>query len=128
MAGILRDLMQSASNTAAGNVSGPVDLISMLLRYGGVPVPQNAVGGSQWMAEMGLTAPVQPGAAQLAGETFGLVAPIAATAKAPQIPHPTEGRENCLQCHDPTGQVKPAPASHKTFTIQQCSSCHKPKQ
>ena len=85
MAGRLRDLMQSASNTAAGNVSGPVDLISMLLRYGGVPVPQNAVGGSQWMAERGLTAPVQPGPWQLAGETLGLVAPIVAAAKAPQI-------------------------------------------
>ena len=85
MAGRLRDLMQSASNTAAGNVSGPVDLISMLLRYGGVPVPQNAVGGSQWMAERGLTAPVQPGPWQLAGETLGLSAPIVAAAKAPQI-------------------------------------------
>ena len=85
MAGRLRDLMQSASNVAASNVSGPVDLIGMLLRYGGIPVPQNSIGSSQWMAQRGLTAPVQQGAAQVTGETLGLLAPFAAAAKAPQI-------------------------------------------
>jgi hypothetical protein len=50
----------------------------------------------------------------------------AAFAEAPQIPHPIEGRENCLLCHDPAGQIKPAPATHKSFTVQQCASCHKP--
>jgi hypothetical protein len=37
------------------------------------------------MAERGLTAPVQPGPWQLAGETLGLSLPIVAAAKAPQI-------------------------------------------
>jgi hypothetical protein len=83
--GRLRDLMQSASNTAASNVSGPVDLIGMLLRYGGIPLPQDAVGSSQWMAQKGLTRPVQQGAAQVAGDTLALLAPIGAAAKAPQI-------------------------------------------
>jgi hypothetical protein len=85
MAGKLRDLMQSASNTVASNVSGPVDLIGMLLRYGGIPVPQDAVGGSQWMEQKGLTKPVQQSGTSLAGETIGMLAPIGAAAKAPQI-------------------------------------------
>ena len=41
----LLDFLQSASNAAASNVSGPVDLVSTLLNKLGVPV-QNAVGGS----------------------------------------------------------------------------------
>ncbi len=81
----LRDLVQSASNTAASNVSGPVDIIGAALRAVGVPVPTDAVGGSEWMARRGLTAPVQPGAAQVTGDTLALLAPFAVAAKAPQI-------------------------------------------
>lgn len=81
----LRDTAQSASNAIASNVSGPVDLIAAGLRGVGVPVPQNPVGGSQWMAERGLTAPVQQGAAQVVGDTLGMVGPMMAVQYAPQI-------------------------------------------
>jgi hypothetical protein len=80
----LLDFLQSASNTAAGNVAGPVDLISSLLNRLGVPV-QNAVGGSDWMKQKGLMRDVQQSPSSLAGETFGLLGPLAAAAKAPQI-------------------------------------------
>lgn len=84
MAGLL-DFLQSASNTVAGNVSGPVDLLALALRKLGIEVPDNAVGSSQWMQERGLTRPVNQSAASLAGETAGLLAPIGVAAKAPEI-------------------------------------------
>lgn len=84
MSGLL-DFLQSASNSAAGTVSGPIDLLSMVLRKAGVPVPQNALGSSEWMKQKGLMADVPQSAASLAGETFGLLSPVVAAAKAPQI-------------------------------------------
>jgi hypothetical protein len=80
----LLDFLQSASNAAAGNVSGPVDLVSTLLNKLGVPV-QNPVGGSEWMKQKGLMRDVPQSPSSLAGETFGLLAPIGVAAKAPQI-------------------------------------------
>jgi hypothetical protein len=73
-----RDFGQSASNTIAGNVSMPLDLIAMALRRAGIPVPE-PVGGSQWMTEQGLTRDVPQGAPKLAGETLGFLAPLAGT-------------------------------------------------
>lgn len=84
MAGLL-DFFQSASNAAAGNLSAPVDGINWLLKKAGVPVSNAPYGGSDWMAQQGLTKPVVQSAASLAGETMGLLAPVAAAAKAPQI-------------------------------------------
>jgi hypothetical protein len=84
MAGLL-DFLQSASNSAASNVSAPVDALAWLLRKAGLPVPEDAIGGSEWMQQQGLTRPVQQSGASLAGETFGLLAPVVAAAKAPQI-------------------------------------------
>ena len=84
MAGLL-DFLQSASNTAASNLSAPVDGINWLLKKVGVPVSNAPYGGSDWMAQQGLTKPVAQSAASLAGETMGLLAPMAAAAKAPQI-------------------------------------------
>lgn len=81
----LRDTVQSASNSVAGGVSAPVDLIAAGLRKVGLPIPQAPVGGSQWMENMGLTVPVEDGIPKLAGETLGMIVPMAATAKAPQI-------------------------------------------
>jgi hypothetical protein len=81
----MRDFLQAASNTAADTVAAPVDLIAFLLRKAGVPVPQNAVGGTQWMTERGLRRDVQQSPASLAGETVGLLSPVVAAAKAPQI-------------------------------------------
>ena len=84
MAGLL-DFLQSASNTVAGNLSAPVDGINWLLKKAGVPVSSTPYGGSDWMAQQGLTQPVDQSASSLAGETMGLLAPMAAAAKAPQI-------------------------------------------
>jgi len=70
------DLDQSVSNAIASGVSGPVDLITWLLRKGGLPVDK-PVGGSDWMREKGLTREVKPGAGQVVGETVGsLVDPL----------------------------------------------------
>jgi hypothetical protein len=82
--GLLNSL-QAASNTAADAVAAPVDVIAWLLRKAGVPVPANPAMGSDWMRQQGLTAPTVPGASQAAGETLGLLSPIVAAAKAPQI-------------------------------------------
>jgi hypothetical protein len=83
MAGSL-DFLQAASNSAASNVSGPVDGLAWLLRKAGLDVGE-PVGGSDWMQRKGLTRPVEPGLLGMAGETAGLLAPVAAAAKAPQI-------------------------------------------
>jgi len=84
MAGLM-DFLQSASNSAASNVSAPVDGLAWLLRKAGVPMPQNPLLGSDWMAEKGLTKPVAQSASSLMGETAGMLAPFLAAAKAPQI-------------------------------------------
>ena len=81
----LRDTVQSASNTVAGGVSAPVDLIAAGLRKVGLPIPQAPVGGSQWMENIGLTVPVEDGIPKMAGDFLGMIVPMAATAKAPQI-------------------------------------------
>lgn len=76
------DLLQGASNAAASSISGPVDGIAWLLRKAGLPVPQNALGGSKWMAEQGLTKQPQNALAGLAGETLGMVGPLGLAGKA----------------------------------------------
>ncbi len=81
----LFDFLQGASNAAASNVSGPVDLIGAGLRFVGVPVPENALLSSKWMEEKGLTKKPKNALAGMLGEAAGLSAPIAAAAKAPQI-------------------------------------------
>jgi hypothetical protein len=45
----------------------------------------------------------------------------------PAVPHNLDGMENCLICHDPDGEMEPAPAGHKDtgFTNEQCTLCHK---
>lgn len=45
---------------------------------------------------------------------------------APMISHELEGREDCLVCHDPEGQIKPAPSNHGDYSPEQCGLCHKP--
>ena len=81
----LRDFFQGASNSIASNVSAPVDGIAWLLRKAGVPVPPNPMGGSDWMAEKGLTQQPQNRTAGLLGEFAGMAGPMVAAAKAPQI-------------------------------------------
>lgn len=84
MAGLL-DFLQGASNSAASNVSAPVDGIAWLLRKAGLPVPDAPMGGSDWMAQKGLTREPQSRNMGLLGEAIGGIAPIVAAAKAPQI-------------------------------------------
>ena len=81
----LRDFLQSMSNSAASNVSAPVDGINWLMRKSGLPVSDAPFMGSDWMAQRGLTRPVKQGAASVLGETAGMLAPMAIAAKAPQI-------------------------------------------
>jgi hypothetical protein len=44
---------------------------------------------------------------------------------APEITHDLQGRDDCLQCHDPNGNIKPAPANHEEYANEQCTLCHK---
>lgn len=43
----------------------------------------------------------------------------------PNIPHPLEGRDQCLLCHG-QGGLKPVPADHAGRTEQMCRLCHQP--
>jgi hypothetical protein len=83
MSGLL-DFLQAASNSVAGNVSGPVDGLNWLLSRAGLG-SEEPVGGSKWLEKKGLTRPVKQGAASVAGETAGLLSPVLMAAKAPQI-------------------------------------------
>jgi hypothetical protein len=47
---------------------------------------------------------------------------------APAIPHSLEGRDNCLQCHDPNGNIVPAPPDHEGRPVGSCLNCHQPAQ
>lgn len=80
----LRSGAQGASNAIASNVSAPVDALAWLLRKGGLPV-NNPVGGSDWMAQQGLTAEPSNRIAGLLGEAVGGIGPAVMAAKAPQI-------------------------------------------
>ena len=72
-------LAQSMSNTAASSVTVPVDMIASLLRRARIPVPENALGGSEWAKQAGLVEDVPDGLPKAAGETLGLVMPMAGT-------------------------------------------------
>jgi hypothetical protein len=48
---------------------------------------------------------------------------------AAQVPHNVDGREAfCLDCHDPAGNIEPAPRNHVNYIVEQCLLCHKPAQ
>lgn len=85
LAKLLRSGAQGASNAAASTVSAPVDLIAWALRKGGVPIPENAVGGSNWFAQQRLTQEPENRLAGLLGEGLGAAMPAVVAAKAPQI-------------------------------------------
>lgn len=84
MAGLL-DFIQGASNAAASNVAGPVDLINAGLLGLGLPMPAAPFGGTQWMRDKGLIRDPQNRMIGLLGEAAGMSLPIVAAAKAPQI-------------------------------------------
>ena len=77
--------LQGASNSAASNLSAPVDGINWLLGKAGLPVSKTPVGGSDWLREVGFTAEPKNRNAGLLGEAVGGVMPIVSAAKAPQI-------------------------------------------
>jgi hypothetical protein len=81
-----RNFLQGASNSAASGVSAPVDVLAWLMRKAGMGgmIGNAPVGGSEWMAQKGLTADA-PGKAGLLGEAIGGVVPLLGAAKAPQI-------------------------------------------
>ena len=85
LAALLRDFAQGASNSAASNVTAPVDALAWLLRKGGLPIPENPVGGSDWARQRGLTAEPQNKLVGLLGDAAGMAVPLAAVTKAPQI-------------------------------------------
>lgn len=90
MAGLL-DLIQSASNAVAGNVSGPVDMLAWGLRKAGLPIPSDPVGGAEWMRRHGLMRDVAPSASSVAGETLGLLAPFGAVSGAGKVSSAVRG-------------------------------------
>ncbi len=52
--------------------------------------------------------------------------PAAAVAP-PATPHPLEGRDNCLMCHETgVGGAAKIPADHAGRPNDLCTSCHKP--
>jgi hypothetical protein len=44
---------------------------------------------------------------------------------APPITHDLADRTECLLCHEPTGQILPAPGDHEGYANGQCGLCHK---
>jgi len=45
----------------------------------------------------------------------------------PTIPHPLEGRDNCLACHETgAGGATKIPDDHAGRTIEMCQACHQP--
>jgi hypothetical protein len=44
----------------------------------------------------------------------------------PAIPHPVEGRNDCLACHS-ADSSQPIPTGHakRNYTNQRCTECHK---
>jgi hypothetical protein len=67
------DFLQAMSNSAASNVSGPVDLINAGLKKVNLG-SERPVLGSRWMEENRLTRPVEQSGAGVGGETLGLLA------------------------------------------------------
>jgi len=57
----------------------------------------------------------------------GQPTPAPAPAGIMAIPHDLAGRDNCLMCHNPEGNIKPAPKDHVGRANETCQMCHKPK-
>jgi len=67
-----RDFTQSASNTAAANVTVPIGVMNWLLSQGGLDIKEPVLG-EEWMKRVGLLQEVDPGLPKMAGETVGLL-------------------------------------------------------
>ncbi len=77
LAMLLRSTAQGANNSVAGAVTIPVDTLAYLLRKGGVPIPDNPIGGEQWMREMGLVADPEDHRAGAMGAALTMAIPTA---------------------------------------------------
>lgn len=82
----LEAFLQSASNTAANTVADPVDMIGNGLRWSGVPIPTDPVGGREWMRQQGLIRDVPPGMAKALGTSMGIITPALAAGYARDVP------------------------------------------
>lgn len=100
---------------------------------GVIPAPESHAGFDITMCTQCHQAPLteQPTPASVtptpeAGATAQPTEPPAAGGP-PAIPHPVEGREDCVICHGENG-VKPFPADHAGRTSDTCQMCHQPGQ
>jgi hypothetical protein len=67
-----------------------------------------------------------PGECSLCHDPGGWAASISFLVDlAPSLSHEVAGRETCLVCHDPAGEIQPAPSNHGDYTDAQCTLCHK---
>jgi len=97
---------------------------------GTIPIIPHPIAGGQDCLACHDTGEVKPFPADHKGRTS--VSCIAChdvgantLASIPNVPHPTEGREDCLACHY-TGGVRPFPADHAGRTSDSCLGCHTP--
>ena len=68
----LRDGAQATSNGIANAVVGePVDILASGLRYAGVPVGNNPMGGTEWLKNAGFTPQVDEGLPSAIGSGLG---------------------------------------------------------
>jgi hypothetical protein len=62
------------------------------------------------------------------GQTTPTALPTPTTRVPPRIPHPLDGRDNCLMCHRTgIGKAPAVLASHAGRAIDQCRTCHQPR-
>ena len=54
---------------------------------------------------------------------------VLSSCETPSIPHPPDGRQDCLSCHSRTAP-DPYPHGHakKGYTNDKCLDCHKPAE
>lgn len=71
----LRDGVQATSNGIANSVVGdPVDILASGLRYAGVPVGNQPMGGTEWLKSKGITPQVDENLPSAIGTGLGQAA------------------------------------------------------
>ncbi|MGE5141052.1 MAG: cytochrome c3 family protein [Rudaea sp.] len=91
------------------------------------PTVQATAAASPTTAEATTVPATEP--AQATPTAQPTAAPAAAAGGPPNIPHPLEGRDNCLACHQTgVGGAPKVPASHAGRTVDTCRTCHQPAQ
>ena len=93
---------------------------------GVIPAPSSHASFDQSMCTQCHQATlVEPVPAAEAGSTPSAAATPkpAGTGSPPAIPHPLQGRDNCLTCHG-EGGIKPYPADHADRPVASCQACH----